>query len=430
MKIIDQAKYSTLIELEKRLTAINKELALKTQLLKEKESSIQKREKAIIELLEKNKELQTRQETIEKELKEIEDNYNDSKDFGPEIPGAYGLYEPKYNLNNSKLYRERLDAIRDMQKQMISRKEAITVSTEWKLNESRREGNKLVNRNKKLALRAFNGECDAVMASVKYYSKYDARKERILKSHQSINEVIDILSMKISDAYLRLKYEELDLVFEYERKLLEERQALAKQREIERDEEIARREYEREQQRLEKEQTHYRNEVDKMTQELLKSSEKEREKYEKKINELTKKIEALEEQKQIFRRLFENKAGYVYIISNMGAFGPDVFKIGTTRRLDPYERIDELCNASVPFRFDPHTLIFGENCYELERDLHNYFERYRMNKTNRYKEFFKIPIDEIEGYVKSKDTTVKFIRTPENIEYNLSKQISEKPNNL
>lgn len=421
LKSIDSAKYSTLVQFENRLTEIDKELSAKSQSIKEKEALIQDKEKTLAELLTKNKDLQSRQETIEKELRQIEDSYNDAKDFGPEIPGAYGLYEPKYNLTNSTLYKDKLNAIRDMQKRMISKREAIKINMEWRVNNSKREGNKLISRSKKLALRAFNGECDAIIASVKYYSKYDARRERILRSYQSINNVIDTLMMSISDAYLGLKYQELDLVFEYERRLLEEKQALAKQREIDRDEQIAKKEYEKEQERLTKEQNHFHNEIDKMKQELLKSSEDEREKYEKKINDLTKKIAALEEQKQTFRRLFENKAGYVYIISNIGAFGSDVFKIGTTRRLDPYERIDELCTASVPFRFNAHALIFSPNCYELERDLHNFFERYRMNKTNRYKEFFKVPVAEIEEYVTSKDPTVKFISSPEAIDYSLSK---------
>ncbi len=470
-RIFDKTKSMALTELEKQLELVQEEIKTKKNEIKEKESIIVEKSNYIltkesqiknkeIELEQKKKEVikiesrihdleelesltlkidkQKKEELryqnqlieLEKKLKRFEEQYENALEEGPEIPSAYGLYEPKYNLTNSTLYKERLEAVRDGQKEAIKNKQALVVNGNWTVDGSKREGNKLVNRVRKMALRAFNGECEAIIASVKYYSKYSARKDRILKSYESINEMVSILNMGISNYYLTLKYQELDLVFDYEVKLRDERQALAKQREIEKDEELAKKEYEREMKRILKEQTHFQNEMSKIRAELLKSTEKEREKYERKISELTKKIERLEEEKQTFTRLFENKAGYVYIISNIGAFGEDVYKIGTTRRLNPYERIDELCNASVPFRFDAHALIFSENCYERERDLHRFFEKNRLNKTNRYKEFFKIPIDEIEKYVLSKDPTVKFIKMPEAIEYQLSLKMTEESNKV
>lgn len=422
-RIFDKVKYNLLQDLERRLQEINLEIKAKENVVKNQDIDIANKEQKIKKLLKKIEITEANINELENkeiELKEIEKKYSDIKDYGPEIPGSYGLYEPKYYMNNSSQYKQWLKELRDKQKKMISSKEAIETNTEWRVNDSKREGNKLINRVMKIAFRAFNGECDAIIATVKYYSKYEARRERIYRSYETVNEMIDIMNMRISQGYLVLKYEELDLVFGYELKLKEEREALSKLREIQRDEEIAKQEYEREINRIEKEQTHYRNELAKIREELKKTAEKEKQKYEKRIDELLKKVEQLEEEKINYKNLFENKAGYVYIISNIGAFGESVFKIGTTRRLDPYERIDELSNASVPFRFEPHALIFCENCYEVEREFHNYFGKNRINSINMYKEFFNIPIAVLEDYVISKYPTVQFARVAEAIEYNLS----------
>src|SRR5699024_8109211 len=122
-------------------------------------------------------------------------------------------------------------------------------------------------------------------------------------------------------------------------------------------------------------------------------------------------------------------AGYVYIISNIGAFGSDVFKIGVTRRLDPLERIGELSSASVPFKFDVHALIFSYQAYQLENELHAYFDDYRINKVNNRKEFFKVPINLIEQKLAEyKDLTIDFTKDPVAEEFreslNLKKEIA------
>ncbi|CAJ1187175.1 hypothetical protein CPR19081_DFPECDIO_01045 [Companilactobacillus paralimentarius] len=114
-------------------------------------------------------------------------------------------------------------------------------------------------------------------------------------------------------------------------------------------------------------------------------------------------------------------AGYVYIISNIGSFGPDVVKIGVTRRLDPQERIDELGSASVPFKFDVHAFIFSYDAYSLEAELHQRFNDKRINKVNNRKEYFHVSIDEIEKVLEEyKDLTVDFNEIPEAVEYNQS----------
>ena len=117
-------------------------------------------------------------------------------------------------------------------------------------------------------------------------------------------------------------------------------------------------------------------------------------------------------------RLENIGAGYVYIISNIGAFGENIFKIGVTRRLEPLERIKELSSASVPFKFDVHALIFSYQAYNLEKELHNLFNDKRVNLINNRKEFFNISIDEIETALeKYKDLTFEFNKIPDAEEY-------------
>lgn len=109
---------------------------------------------------------------------------------------------------------------------------------------------------------------------------------------------------------------------------------------------------------------------------------------------------------------FQNgKAGNVYVISNIGSFGENVFKIGMTRRLDPQARIDELGNASVPFRFDVHSFIFSDNAVDLEKQLHTMLNSKRVNKVNLRKEFFNVSIDELEALVTDIEPTAEFTKT-------------------
>ena len=109
--------------------------------------------------------------------------------------------------------------------------------------------------------------------------------------------------------------------------------------------------------------------------------------------------------------LQNGKAGNVYIISNLGSFGENVFKIGMTRRLDPQDRVNELGNASVPFKFDVHSFIFSNDAVTLETNLHNRLNNKRVNKVNLRKEFFNCTIDELENLVLELDPTAEFNRT-------------------
>lgn len=147
-----------------------------------------------------------------------------------------------------------------------------------------------------------------------------------------------------------------------------------------------------------------------------------------------KKISALESQlaetdknlSDLDYREANQRAGYVYIISNVGAFGEGVFKIGMTRRLNPQERIDELSGASVPFNFDVHALIFTEDAPKLEAALHRAFEKRKVNMVNPRREFFYATIDEIEQVIRENyDASVEFIRTADAEQFRESQKLRD-----
>ena len=140
-----------------------------------------------------------------------------------------------------------------------------------------------------------------------------------------------------------------------------------------------------------------------------------------KIQELENGLEKVKQDEiDLENRKNSTRAGYVYIISNVGSFGENIYKIGMTRRLDPQIRVDELGSASVPFKFDVHAFIFSEDAFELESKLHNHFNNHRVNKVNTKKEFFNVTLEEIENYVKTLDGTAKFNRTAAADEYRAS----------
>ena len=255
----------------------------------------------------------------------------------------------------------------------------------------------MTNDNIKQILRSFNNECEAAINKVKYNNIHSIEK-RIIKSFEQLNKLNSSNRLSISEMYLDLKLSELYLAYEYERKKQDEKEALREQREREREEKALQKEIQSKKKIIDKDIKHYQNLINELKKKMNElTSEEERDSIEQQIIDLNVKVnEREEEKKELDYRTAHASAGYVYIISNIGAFGDDVVKIGVTRRIDPLERINELSSASVPFKFDVHALIFSYDAYKLETELHQYFDSYRINKVNNRKEFFKVPISKIE----------------------------------
>lgn len=340
----------------------------------------------------------------------------------------YGIYEPKYTFASALVYKDMLKAKRDQQKHMIKSKTAVEYNENWTVNGSKVEGKKMLNNNIRQILRSFNNECEVLIDKVTYQN-FDSVKKRIIKVHADLNKLNTTQQVSITFQYLDLKIDELYLAYEYARKKEEEKEAMRLQREQEREEKKLAKEIEQKKKIVDKEISHYNNLIQSLKNKVENAvSEEERINLEKEIEETKKNIQEKEHEKQdLDYREAHSSAGYVYIISNIGAFGEDVLKIGVTRRLEPIERIKELSSASVPFVYDIHALIFSYEAYELETELHNYFEKYRVNKVNNRKEFFKVPITEIESKLQDYgNLTIDFNSQAEAAEYRETLAIENK----
>lgn len=331
----------------------------------------------------------------------------------------YGLYKPTFEFANSDLYKEKLAEIREFQKNMIKSNTAAVGNMNWQVNGSAAKGRSMVNDNIKLLLRAFNVECDDIVANVKV-ANIDRSIERINKISEQISKLGSTMSFSITPRYIDLKIQEAQLALDYQQKKQEEKEKLRELREQEREEAKVLKEIEEEKKQLVKEQTHYENALKSLVAQIEKQGETpdllaKKEELEKELSETAKAIENVD------YREANRKAGYVYIISNIGAFGENVYKIGMTRRLVPQERIDELGDASVPFDFDVHALIFSEDAPALEAALHKAFEKKKLNKINQRREFFAVTLEEIKEEVrKNFDKTVEWVDMPEAEQYRQS----------
>ena len=334
---------------------------------------------------------------------------------------SFGVYKPRYDLMRADDYRARLMEIRAQQKEMIKGKTAVTGLTNWTVNNNAAQGRKMVSDMQKLLLRAFNSECDDVIEHVRY-SNLEASEKRITSSKDAISKLGTIMGISITPAYYRLKIEELYLAFEYQQKKQAEKEEQKEARARMREEAKLAKEIEEERKKLEKEQRHYQNALHKIDAQLAGASDADRADIEQKRAELVQQLQKIDQAfKDVDYREANQRAGYVYVISNIGAFGENVYKIGMTRRLDPMERVDELGDASVPFDFDVHAMIFSEDAPKLEAALHNAFADRKLNFVNQRREFFRVTLDEIKAVVRANfDKTVEFEDFPPAEQYRQS----------
>ncbi|MDL2253037.1 DUF4041 domain-containing protein [Ruminococcaceae bacterium OttesenSCG-928-I18] len=336
----------------------------------------------------------------------------------------FALYRPVYNFANSDEYKNRLDWIRQQQKNMIKSKTAVNFFAGWTVDGSKAKGTKMNNDNIKQILRTFNTECENAIDRVKF-NNTDSMRKRIIKSYESLNKLNETVKIQLRPEYLNLKLEELNLAIEYAMKKQEEKEEQRRIREELREQQKLQKEIEEARKALAKEQTHYKNALASIDTQLSSASEEHRADLEAKRNEILSRLGDLDESiKQVDYREANQKAGYVYIISNIGTFGEGVYKIGMTRRLEPMDRVAELGDASVPFVFDVHAMIFSEDAPKLESSLHKAFDSRKVNCVNTRKEFFRCTLDEIKQVVrKNHDKTVEFTDLPEAEHYRQSLQM-------
>lgn len=284
----------------------------------------------------------------------------------------------------------------------------------------------------RLMVIALRAEFQNVIYGLKYGKLDDAEEEikeitaKYLQIATEGNQSIAPTMVKFVGEVEYLFLEAVHVEYEYyvkKEQIKEEQRALREQMRQEAEE---RNRLEEQKKQVEKEESKYRTEIQSITEQLTTAEDDSKTAVlQKRIEELQKQLSQVEDKKEEISRLQNGQAGYVYVISNLGSFGNDIFKVGMTRRLEPQERVDELGSASVPFPFDVHSFIFSSNAVQLENTMHKRLNEFRLNKVNLRKEFFKVPLDQIEELVQELDPAAEFNRTMLAEQYNQSLSIGE-----
>jgi len=329
---------------------------------------------------------------------------------------SYGLYKPHFDFNTSEEYKEKITVNRNIQRQMIKDNKAAICKTTWKVEGSEKKGEQMVTRNLKLMLRAFNGEADAAILKVRW-NNVQKMEETIKKAYDAINKMGETTQIQIEEKYLNLKLEELYLAYEYQEKLYQEKEEQRQIREQMREEEKAQRELEKAAKEAEQDELRRQQALDEARKEMELASGEELAKLADKIAVLEQQLKEAQEKERAISQAQITKSGHIYVISNIGSFGENVYKIGMTRRLEPMDRVRELGDASVPFEFDVHAIIYSQNAPELENKLHRHFDDKRVNLVNYKKEFFNVSLEEIEDAVKEMHGDFEFTQIAEAKQY-------------
>ncbi|MEF3101288.1 DUF4041 domain-containing protein [Raoultella terrigena] len=253
----------------------------------------------------------------------------------------------------------------------------------------------------KFVLDAFNGKVDSTLSKIKH-NNYGKLSQEIKDAFELVNyNGSAFRSAKITDIYLQARLNELKWGVAVNEIMLEEKEEQRRIKEQLREEEKARREYEKAIKEAEKEEKAIQQAIDKATKELMLAGEEQRIALEQKLAELQIKYEEAEAKNQrAISMAQQTRSGHVYVISNIGSFGENVYKIGMTRRLEPLDRVRELGDASVPFSFDVHAMIYSDDAPSLENHLHKVFNDKQVNKVNSRKEFFNVGIKDIKSTIK------------------------------
>ncbi|MCQ8820008.1 DUF4041 domain-containing protein [Pseudoalteromonas agarivorans] len=313
---------------------------------------------------------------------------------------AHGHFEmPQYLYETSTRYSEEIKDIRQQQKDMIKAKTAVTFPETNVISNDKSLNKKILNGQVKLMLTAFNIECDMLIGKLSP-SSFGRTLERIEKLANNLEKSAATLECGFDIDYIELKFEECKLQYQYTLKKQEE---IAEQKLIKeqiREEQRAIKEFEKAISEAEKEEKMYRSLLDKAQQEFAQANEQERSEMEQRIAILEQQLAEAEAKEERAKSMAEQtRKGHVYVISNIGSFGEDVYKIGLTRRLEPMDRVKELGDASVPFPFDVHAMIYTDDAPALETALHREFHSQRVNAINLRKEFFNVDLEEIKDAV-------------------------------
>lgn len=324
-----------------------------------------------------------------------------------------GIYEPHFDFTDSEQFKAAIIDVREKQKAMVAATTAVVCPIEWTVDGNRSKGKTMTGRNIRLTLRAFNNECEAAIANTRW-NNANAMEKRILRAKEQIDKLNESNKTAITPEYVALKLRELRLTHECREKLKAEREERGEMARLAREEQRLLRDMEEAQ----RDQEHYETLLAKAKEEAASVAGQKLEAFSEQIRLLERDLAGARAKAERAQALAERtNCGYIYIISNVGSFGEDVVKIGLTRRLDPMDRVRELGDASVPFVFDTHAIIYSEDAPALERALHTEFGAVRINTENFRKEFFRVGLPAVEAAVRRLAPEAPFFRDIEAQEY-------------
>ncbi|MCX7523435.1 DUF4041 domain-containing protein [Microbacterium sp. STN6] len=322
-----------------------------------------------------------------------------------------GLFDYEHPAQSSAALATELESIRSRIKNLVREKRAVTTTNGFTFNNSAAQGKKFINDMTKVLLRAYNAEAENAVKATKAGNLYSAQT-RLTRAAEQIANGGKMIQLRVTDEYHRLRLKELELANTHLMALQRERELERERRAELREQQKAEAELRREKERLEKERAHY---VSTLTALEANGDAEGADRIRSQLSDVERAINDVD------YRAANIRAGHVYVISNIGAFGENIVKIGMTRRLEPMERVNELGDASVPFRFDVHALFFATDAVGIESYLHKRFAEQRVNRVNLRREFFRVtPAQVLEALKEQAVEVVEFTTEPAAPEYRAS----------
>ncbi|MCW5689298.1 MAG: DUF4041 domain-containing protein [Pseudolabrys sp.] len=351
--------------------------------------------------------LETELHALQLELRRTKEKIAETNEA--ELLQEVGVYQYKHPLSDVVAYSAALKTLEQRIKAMTLKDGgAILSAGDWTVNGSAREGKAMVREYSKLMLRAFNAEAESLVRWLKPY-KIDAALDRLKKSADTIERLGRTMKIRVSEEYFRLRAHELELTADFLQKQAAQKEQERIERERLREEQKAQREIEAERARLAKEREHHFNALQKL---IANGDEQGAARMQEQLAEVDQAISAVD------YRAANIRAGYVYLISNVGSFGDSMVKLGLTRRLNPMDRIRELSDASVPFNFDVHALFFSKDAVAIETAMHQRLASTRVNLVNKRREFFRATPTQVKAHLSElAGELLEFQEEPEALEY-------------
>ena len=325
-----------------------------------------------------------------------------------------GFYDYEHPAETSVKLANELATVRDQIKGRLRDKIAVTTVSGFTFNNSEKEGRKFVRDLSALLLRAYNAEAENCVKTVKAGNLHTAQA-RLEKAREQIAKRGTMIGLQVTNAYHRLRVMELELAARHLQALAIQKQLEAEARAEAREAAKAQREWEALKAKQQKEVTHYAT----VLAQLQEAGDLDGvQRVQTQLDEAEAKLADAED------NALNTRAGYVYVISNLGSFGEGVIKIGMTRRLNPMERVRELGDASVPFLFDVHALFFSKDAVGIETMLHQQFAPQRVNLVNLRREYFyATPIQVREALLEHHVELVEYQEDAPADEFSASKEL-------